>query len=104
MPLPFARLKIALIADELTYACLRSECRVMPVTPWNARPLLQLWRPDLLLVESSWKGWLETWKYKMASYPDHPERNNAAVSRVVQQARERGIKTVFWNREDGVHF
>lgn len=104
MPSPISRLKIALIADELTHACLKRECRVMPITPWNAEAVLGLWRPDILLVESSWKGWLQTWKYRMASYPDHPERNNKAVRRVVQLARARSIKTAFWNREDGVHF
>src|SRR5690625_1350037 len=104
MSRPFARLKIALISDELTLACLMPECRVMPVTPWNAGLVLRLWRPDLLLVETSWKGWLGSWKYKMAAYPDHPERNNNDLRRVVALAQRRGIRTAFWNREDGVHF
>src|SRR5690625_3169612 len=100
----FSTLKIALIADELTQACLAPECRIMPVTPWNARAVLGLWRPDFLLVETSWNGWLRSWKYKMAAYPDYPERNNNDLRRVVELARSRGLKTVFWNREDGVHF
>jgi spore maturation protein CgeB len=40
----------------------------------------------------------------MASYPDHPKRNNNALARVVDMAKNRGVPTVFWNREDGVHF
>lgn len=104
MTSPFARLKVALIADDLTQTCLQPECRVMPVTPWNAGLVLRLWRPDLLLVEATWRGWLASWRYRMAAYPEHPERNNRRLQRVVALAQRMGIKTVFWNREDGVHF
>ncbi len=103
-PSPFARLKVALVADELTSACLAHECRIMQVTPRNAAAVLRLWRPDILFVESCWNGWRGAWKYGIAAYPDHPERDNHALQRTVGMARERGIPTVFWNREDGVHF
>jgi len=97
-------LKIALVADELTSACLAAECHVMNVTPRNSSFVLRLWRPDVLFVESSWNGHRERWKYKIAAYPDYPERNNDALRRLVEAARSRGVPTVFWNREDGVHF
>jgi spore maturation protein CgeB len=97
-------LKIALVADELTSACLAAECRVMNVTPRNSSFVLRLWRPDVLFVESSWNGHRERWKYKIAAYPDYPERNNNALRQLVEAARSRGVPTVFWNREDGVHF
>ncbi len=103
-PSPFARLKVALVADELTSACLAHECRIMPVTPRNAQFVLTLWRPDILLVESCWSGLRGAWKYGIAAYPDHPERNNVELQRVVATARARGIPAIFWNREDGVHF
>lgn len=63
-------------------------------------------RSDLsfLLVESAWSGRWNSWEYKIASYPDVPSRNNQALRRLVTKAREKGIPTVFWNREDGVHF
>lgn len=98
------RLKVALVADELTSACLAAECRVMNATPRNGAFVLRLWRPDVLFVESSWRGARESWKYKIASYPDFPERTNEALRRLVEAAKARGIPTVFWNREDGVHF
>lgn len=93
-----------MVADELTSACLAAECRVMNATPRNGNLVLRLWRPDILFVESSWRGARESWKYKIASYPDVPERTNEALRRLVGAARARGIPTVFWNREDGVHF
>ena len=100
----FRNLKIGLIADELTGSCLAFECQVRDLTPLNAHWVLKFWKPDLLLVESAWQGRGNAWKYKIAAYPDRPERNNHALRKVVAYARERGIPCVFWNKEDGVHF
>jgi hypothetical protein len=76
----------------------------MHVTPRNAAVVLKLWRPDILFVESCWSGRRGAWKYRIAAYPDHPDRDNLELWRVVAMARERGIPAVFWNREDDVHF
>ena len=95
---------IALIADDLTRHCLLPECRIVNLTPLNYRWALRFWKPDLLLVESAWNGYRNTWKYRIASYPDHPERNNRALAAAVTLARDLNIPTAFWNKEDGVHF
>lgn len=100
----FSSLKVALIADEPTRICLSHECRVMNVTYWNSLYVFDHWKPDLLLVESAWEGYWGSWRYGIASYPDHPERNNALLDCVVGRARDGNIPTIFWNREDGVHF
>lgn len=100
----FAKLKVALIADELTRSCLALECLVRDLSPLNYKLLLRFWKPDLLLVESAWNGRRKAWKFRIAAYPDHPERNNSKLARVVAYARELGIPCVFWNKEDGVHF
>lgn len=96
--------KLAVIADELTLSCLKFECLVKNITPLNYRWILRFWKPDYLFVESAWKGHRNTWKYKVAAYPDHPERNNRALAGMVAYARDLGIPCVFWNKEDGVHF
>jgi len=100
----FTRLKIALLADSLTRISLSYECRVMNVTPWNCKFVFKYWKPDLLLVESAWEGRWKSWKYKIAAYPDHPERTNRILAGIVAIARDAHIPTVFWNREDSVHF
>ncbi|WP_447985813.1 CgeB family protein [Nitrospira sp. Nam74] len=100
----FRNLKVALIADELTRSCLSFECHVRDLTPLNAKLLLKFWRPDMIFVESAWQGRGNAWKYKIAAYPDRPERNNLALRKVVTYARGLGIPCVFWNKEDGVHF
>ena len=105
---PLARLKIALVADDLTRACLAPECRIIDVpalaTAYGFHRLLAAARPDMLLVESTWAGWGQTWQYRVASYPDHWLRSNRRRRALVRTARDMGIPTVFWNKEDGVHF
>jgi hypothetical protein len=92
------------VSDELTRSCLQRECRVVDVGPSGGRWTLRSERPELLFVESAWSGHRNRWKYRIAAYPDHPERNNAALAELVACARDLGIPTVFWNKEDGVHF
>lgn len=101
---PFRDIRMALITDEFTRSCLEFECKVRDVTPLNYHMLFKLWQPDLLFVESAWQGRRNAWKYKIASYPDHPERNNLSLRKVVNYAGKQGIPCVFWNKEDGVHF
>lgn len=101
---PMSRLRIALVADTLTYESLQDECHIAYITPRNHRLRLPLFKPDLLLVESTWRGLRNRWRYKVASYPDTPSRTNADLQALVQYANKRGIPTVFWNKEDPVHF
>lgn len=101
---PFAKLKIALVADTLTAACLAPECRVRQIGPIDGPFVLRWWRPDVLLVESAWTGFRNAWKYRVAAYPDMPKRNNRRLEALVLLARGLGIPNVFWNKEDGVHF
>ena len=100
----FRNLKVALVSDELTRSSLAFECQVRDLTPLNYKLLLKFWKPDLLFVESAWSGYKNAWKFKIAAYPDHPERNNKSLARMVAYARDLGIPCVFWNKEDGVHF
>jgi len=101
---PFDNLRVALVADELTYGGLRHICKVARVTPFNYKWLFACWRPDILLVESCWNGWLNTWKYGIASYPDRPKKNNHKLRALVEFARDKNIPALFWNKEDGAHF
>lgn len=96
--------KIAVISDELTASCLNFECSLRNLTPLNYRWILRFWRPDYIFVESAWKGYRNSWKYRIAAYSDHPERDNRVLACIVSYARELGIPCVFWNKEDSVHF
>ena len=97
-------MRIALIADELTSSALEVDAKIYPITPLNYKLVLRLFKPDILFVESVWSGYKNKWKFKVASYPDHTKRNNRKLIKVVTYAKKLGIPTVFWNKEDGVHF
>jgi len=97
--------RIALISDDLTRVSLELEegVKVFNVTPYNYKMVLQFAKPDLLFVESAWNGFLNSWKYKIASYPGYKNRSNKALKKVVNYAKSLGIPTLFWNKEDDVH-
>lgn len=97
-------MRIALISDELTYASLQKEAKVKAITPSNYQTILKSWEPDFLFVESSWHGYQNQWKYKIASYAYRPWRNNKILKKVLHYAKKLSIPTVFWNKEDSVHF
>ena len=99
-------MKIALISDELTFDSLSFEynIKIKNITVLNYKMVLKMWKPDFLFVESAWQGYKNKWKFKIASYPDYPKRNNKTLQKVVTYAKKIGIPTVFWNKEDGVHF
>ncbi|TCM68374.1 glycosyl transferase family 1 [Acinetobacter calcoaceticus] len=59
---------------------------------------------DFLLVESAWLGQQNKWRHRVASYPDHQERNNHKLAKLVQWAKDKKIPTIFWNKEDPFHF
>ena len=103
-------LRIALISDELTRESLKREANICDITPSNFKDVLNNGDFDLLFVESSWKGFEYSWQYKIASYKKelwHPStffKNNKTLRKVVSYAKDRGIPTIFWNKEDDVHF
>lgn len=100
-----ALLKVALIADELTTSSLSNEpISLYNITPYNYKLVFGFYKPDILFVESAWQGKGNAWKFKVADYPEHPKRSNNALRKVVEYAKKRGVPTVFWNKEDGVHF
>ncbi|HHF5622178.1 TPA: glycosyltransferase [Haemophilus influenzae] len=94
-------MKIYLISDSLTRHSLNLENDTKVREPWF---LFNKINNPILLVESAWQGYRNCWKYKIASYPDYPNRTNEKLVRLVENAKEKDIPTVFWNKEDAVHF
>ncbi len=98
-------LRVAGVLDEMSRACFGPECDLFcefTMEDWEekltARP------PHLLLVESAWSGNSGGWQYGVASYP-HPHYAGLPKLRaLLEWSRERGIPTLFWNKEDPVHF
>lgn len=99
-----SKLKLALVADKLTSDSLKGSCQRQLIVPYLYGLQLTLYRQDILFVESAWHGWHDSWKYKIASYPGYPKRNNRALFQLLEIAHKRHIPTVFWDKEGLVHF
>ncbi|WP_322995277.1 glycosyltransferase [Castellaniella sp.] len=102
---PFGQLKIALVTDYFTADCLSAECRVRCMTPGNYRQVMDIWKPDLVFVESAFHGVGGAWRYRLAQQPKWLRLGPPSdIMRLVQHARQRNIPTVFWNKDDGAFF
>jgi len=100
-PRAVSDLIVGAILDEFSLACFQPECRVATFRPDNWRPILERERPHFVLVESAWKGNGGSWEYRVAQY-NYPGREE--LERLVHWCRQRGLPTVFWNKEDPIHF
>jgi hypothetical protein len=101
----FGRLKIALVSDYFTADCLSAECRVRMLTPANYKDVIAHWKPDFVLAESAFHGVDGSWRYELAKQSRLLRMSKPkAIFRLVEFARQAGIPTVFWNKDDGPFF
>lgn len=92
-----AGLRVAGIMDEFTAASFGPECKLHHVRPNTWMRELPDFAPQLLFVESAWRGVDELWAGKVgASAPE--------LRDLIDWCRAENIPTVFWNKEDPVHF
>lgn len=94
---PRTALKVACIMDEFTYSSYRYECNLLQLTPMGWQAELQAFQPELLFVESAWRGKDDLWGNKVG-------HNAQELKNMLAWCRLHGIATVFWNKEDPVHF
>lgn len=91
------------VGDSLTSrALLNNRINLSQANFWK-----NLWpvsKPNFILVESAWRGHKDKWRYRIASYPDYPERSNVELRKLLEMADKHNIPAVFWNKEDGAHF
>ncbi|MFL6633822.1 MAG: FkbM family methyltransferase, partial [Massilia sp.] len=97
LPRDLRHLKVACIMDEFTFGSYRSECDLFQLTPANWQTELESFKPELLFIESAWRGKDELWGSKVG-------HNSQELQGIVAWCRQHGVPTVFWNKEDPVHF
>ncbi|WP_449465780.1 glycosyltransferase family protein [Stenotrophomonas humi] len=89
------------VMDEFSRACFAPHANLVEPRPDNWEGLLDRYRPQFLFVESSWRGNSGAWQYRVANYANPPGNE---IIEMVAEFRKRGVPTVFWNKEDPVHF
>lgn len=103
-PRQLADLRVAGILDDMSRACFEPECDLVTFTPNDWQEVLSERPPHLLFVESAWKGNNGSWEYKVGSYSYPDSIGLPDLTALTDWCRVRGIPTVFWNKEDPVHF
>ncbi|MGY4113400.1 CgeB family protein [Aeribacillus sp. SP014] len=95
-------IKVACILDEFSMSCFSDIISLIPFSPDNWREVLTENKPDFLLVESAWRGNFGSWEYQVGKYNNN--QNNLKLKRLIKFCKNCGIPTVFWNKEDPIHF
>lgn len=90
--------KIGLVADLATSVGLAPDANLVQLTPGNWKFKINLFRPDLVLVESAWRGHNNSWQRQIVDSP------SVRLAELVEYCRKRDIPAVFWNKEDPIHF
>jgi spore maturation protein CgeB len=92
-------LRVGVILDDFSRLAFAPEWDQVALTP-------ETWRDDLaagldlLFVESAWNGNGGAWQYHLTG----TSAPRPAFVELVEACRSAGVPTVFWNKEDPVHF
>lgn len=89
--------KAAVIVDEFTLENLKDHWQLYQVDYHDSLELIEQFKPNLLFVESIWTGVNGSWRGLFSA-------KSRKLWEIIEFCRHRSIPTVFWNKEDPVHF
>lgn len=92
---------IACIFDTFTFNCFKPEFNIISPTPDNWKYVIEQIKTDAFICETAWKGNNMTWQNYIGDKKEH--RKHGLID-LIKKCREKGIPTVFWNKEDPVHY
>ncbi|MEV8144209.1 glycosyltransferase [Specibacter sp. NPDC078709] len=91
---------VAVILDDFSAAAFGFEWNCVSLTPKMWQKQMEETKIDLLFVESAWSGPTRIWAGKIAgSNADH-----SVLKEIIDWCRMNSVPTVFWNKEDPVHY
>lgn len=96
-PLPAKGTRVACIMDNFTYSSYSPEANFFQLTPEHWQQELEEFKPELLFIESAWRGKDELWGSKVG-------HKSQEVQGIVEWCKRNNVPTMFWNKEDPVHF
>lgn len=94
-------LQVGVIGDEFTRTTLEGSFRTELISRDSWRKQVETYRFDFIVIESAWEGNDGEWSRGVGYYSDE---ESADLRGLLELAREIGIPTLFWNKEDPVHF
>lgn len=97
---PRTATRLAVVADTFTLDALSRECQVLPLSQRGWKDEIAAFAPDLLFIESAWNGNDGEWLYEVVNLSE----KRKALRELTAHARELGIPSLFWNKEDPPHF
>lgn len=93
-------LRVATIVDGFTATVLDPEFHAYPISALSWEEDLEEADPELLLVESAYRGVDGSWASRVARFGGPSPH----LREVIDWCRRRQIPTVFWNKEDPINF
>lgn len=96
----FPTITAGVILDDFSLAAWEPEFNIVPLTRSNWHAEIVDSRLDFLFVESAWAGNQGSWTHQITGRASQREE----LQELVTYCKDHGIPTVFWNKEDPVHF
>ncbi len=93
-------INIACILDTFSYSMFKDSANLYQLTPSNWKKAFKKKQFKMLLVESVWSGYKNTW----LGFRNKSHNNNNDLYKIVSLCKKMNIPTVFWNKEDPVYF
>ena len=90
------------VLDTFTKSCFAPEFNIIGPSPDNWKKVLEAKQVDAIFVESAWHGNDNTWESLTSSHGG-PKKLEILQS-LLSTGKKRGIPSIFWNKEDPVHF
>ena len=90
-------LVVACILDEFSYNSFKHESNFINLSVDQYLSELKYAKPDLVFIESAWRGKNNAWGSKVG-------HASTELLDIMQWCESNGTPTIFWNKEDPVHF
>ncbi len=91
------QLRIASILDEFSYNCFAPEGQFLQLKADRWQQQIEEFNPDFVFIESAWRGCNDTWLKKVSEL-------STELILLIDWAKKHDVSTVFWCKEDPVHF
>lgn len=89
-------LRVAAVMDRFTLDSYAPECNLLELTPTGWKAEIDQFAPDLVFIESAWKGKNDLWYRKIAN-------GSKEFFEMADYCHAKKIPMVFWNKEDPIY-